>query len=140
MSAPEMIGSGFEPAPTVREQLENRELGTTSLSVNMASKLSSLSYYDSAADDPHSTNLYVGNLSMKIDEEQLCKIFGQYGPLASIKIMWPRNDEERKRDRNCGFVAYMSRANAEKVDLWHACFMPEQLFLFLISMKSSATE
>lgn len=115
MSAPQMIGSGFEPAPTVREQLETRELGTSSLSANMASKLSSLSYYDSAADDPHSTNLYVGNLSMKIDEEQLCKIFGQYGPLASIKIMWPRNEEERKRDRNCGFVAYMSRANAEKV-------------------------
>ena len=27
MSAPEMIGTGFQPAPTVKEQLENRELG-----------------------------------------------------------------------------------------------------------------
>lgn len=52
---------------------------------------------------------------MKIDEEQLCKVFGEFGPLASIKIMWPRNDEERKRDRNCGFVAFMLRTNAEKV-------------------------
>ena len=112
MSAPEMIGSGFEPAPTVREQLENRELGAA---ISTGLKLSSISYYDSSVDDPHSTNLYVGNLSMKIDEEQLCKIFGQFGPLASIKIMWPRNDEERKRDRNCGFVAYMLRSNAEKV-------------------------
>ena len=31
--------------------------------------------------------------------------------------MWPRNDEERKRDRNCGFVAYMLRVDAEKAQL-----------------------
>ena len=47
-------------------------------------------------------------------EEQLCKLFGQYGPLASVKIMWPRCDEERARNRNCGFVAYMNRADGEK--------------------------
>ena len=41
------------------------------------------------------------------------EIFGRYGPLASIKIMWPRNDEERLRGRNCGFVAFMTRRDAE---------------------------
>ena len=41
------------------------------------------------------------------------EIFGRYGPLASIKIMWPRNDEERLRGRNCGFCAYMTRRDAE---------------------------
>ena len=134
MSAPEMIGSGFEPAPTVREQLENSQLGSA-LSTGLSSKLSSISYYDSAVDDPHSTNLYVGNLSMKIDEEQLCKIFGEFGPLASIKIMWPRNDEERKRDRNCGFVAYMSRANAEKV-----CVFVSFLTIFGINLDCGSIE
>ena len=47
-------------------------------------------------------------------EEQLCKLFGQYGPLASVKIMWPRTDEEKARNRNCGFVAYMNRSDGER--------------------------
>lgn len=42
------------------------------------------------------------------------EIFGRYGPLASIKIMWPRSEEEKLRGRNCGFVAYMSRKDAER--------------------------
>lgn len=40
--------------------------------------------------------------------------FGRYGPLASIKIMWPRSDEEKARGRNCGFVAFMSRKDGER--------------------------
>lgn len=42
------------------------------------------------------------------------EIFGKYGPLASIKIMWPRSDEEKARQRNCGFVAFMSRKDGER--------------------------
>lgn len=47
-------------------------------------------------------------------EPQLCEIFGRFGPLASVKIMWPRTDEERSRGRNCGFVAYMNRKDGER--------------------------
>ncbi|KAF9800400.1 hypothetical protein SFRURICE_016790 [Spodoptera frugiperda] len=54
--------------------------------------------------DPNTTNLYLGNLNPKITEQQLMEIFGRYGPLASIKIMWPRSDEEKARGRNCGFI------------------------------------
>lgn len=64
--------------------------------------------------DPNTTNIYLGNLSPKITEQQLMEIFGRYGPLASIKIMWPRSEEEKQRGRNCGFVAYMSRSDAER--------------------------
>eukprot|EP00795_Rhopilema_esculentum_P016431 gene16431-7840_t len=64
--------------------------------------------------DPNTTNLYIGNINPKMTEEQLCKLFGQYGPLASVKIMWPRTDEEKARNRNCGFVAYMNRGDGEK--------------------------
>lgn len=42
------------------------------------------------------------------------EIFGRFGPLASIKIMWPRSVEEIARGRNCGFVAYMSRRDGER--------------------------
>lgn len=40
--------------------------------------------------------------------------FGKYGPLASVKVMWPRTDEERGRNRNCGFVAFMNRKDGER--------------------------
>lgn len=49
-----------------------------------------------------------------MNEEMLCQEFGRYGPLASVKIMWPRTDEERARERNCGFVAFMTRRDAER--------------------------
>jgi U2-associated protein SR140 len=64
--------------------------------------------------DPNTTNLYLGNLNPKITEQQLMEIFGKYGPLASVKIMWPRSDEEKARGRNCGFVAFMARKDAER--------------------------
>ncbi|XP_015216761.2 U2 snRNP-associated SURP motif-containing protein isoform X1 [Lepisosteus oculatus] len=64
--------------------------------------------------DPSTTNLYLGNINPQMNEEMLCQEFGRFGPLASVKIMWPRTDEERARERNCGFVAFMSRRDAER--------------------------
>ncbi|KAK2182719.1 hypothetical protein NP493_340g03058 [Ridgeia piscesae] len=60
------------------------------------------------------TNLYLGNINPKMSEQQLCEIFGKYGPLASVKIMWPRTDDARQRGRNCGFVAFMNRKDGER--------------------------
>lgn len=59
--------------------------------------------------DPSTTNLYVGNLAPNMNEHELCKLFGRYGPLASVKIMWPRTQDEKTRGRLCGFVAFMTR-------------------------------
>ncbi len=64
--------------------------------------------------DPNTTNLYLGNLSPNLTEKTLSELFGKYGPLASIKIMWPRTEDEKARGRNCGFVAYMSRRDGER--------------------------
>ncbi|XP_066933290.1 U2 snRNP-associated SURP motif-containing protein-like isoform X1 [Clytia hemisphaerica] len=64
--------------------------------------------------DPSTTNLFVSNINPLLNEEQMCKIFGRYGPLASVKIMWPRTDEEKSRNRNCGFVAFMTRKDGER--------------------------
>nr|XP_020454418.1 U2 snRNP-associated SURP motif-containing protein-like isoform X1 [Monopterus albus]XP_020454419.1 U2 snRNP-associated SURP motif-containing protein-like isoform X1 [Monopterus albus]XP_020454420.1 U2 snRNP-associated SURP motif-containing protein-like isoform X1 [Monopterus albus]XP_020454421.1 U2 snRNP-associated SURP motif-containing protein-like isoform X1 [Monopterus albus]XP_020454422.1 U2 snRNP-associated SURP motif-containing protein-like isoform X1 [Monopterus albus]XP_020454423.1 len=63
---------------------------------------------------PTTTNLYIGCISPKMNEEMLCKEFGKYGPLASVKIMWPRTDEERCRTSNRAFVAFMTRKDAER--------------------------
>ena len=64
--------------------------------------------------DPATTNLYLGNLNPAMNEEQLCEVFGKFGPLASVKVMWPRTEEERARGRNCGFVAFMNRRDSER--------------------------
>ena len=53
-------------------------------------------------------------LYIQMNEENLCQLFGKFGPLASVKVMWPRTEEERARNRNCGFVAFMKREDGEK--------------------------
>lgn len=63
--------------------------------------------------DGSTTNLYVGNLAPSVTEEQLTEIFGAFGPVNSVKVMWPRTPEERSKQRNCGFVSFMTRVDAE---------------------------
>lgn len=58
-----------------------------------------------------STNLYI-EVSRNVDEDYLMKMFGHFGPIANVKIMWPRGDDPQ-RDRHRGFVAYMTRVDAE---------------------------
>uniref|UniRef100_A0A8C3G1F0 Zgc:163098 n=1 Tax=Cyclopterus lumpus TaxID=8103 RepID=A0A8C3G1F0_CYCLU len=74
---------------------------------------SSITLYDDLT-VPTTTNLYISCISPKMNEEILCKEFGKYGPLASVKIMWPRTDEERLRTSNRAFVAFMTRKDAER--------------------------
>ncbi|KAJ8348194.1 hypothetical protein SKAU_G00267830 [Synaphobranchus kaupii] len=76
--------------------------------------LSRRSIFDDDPAVPTTTNLYIGCINPKMNEELLCKEFGKYGPLASVKIMWPRTDEERTRVTNRGFVAFMTRKDAER--------------------------
>jgi U2-associated protein SR140 len=95
--------------------------------------------------DPHTTNIYVGNLHPAVTEETLFDMFGRYGEINSVKVpfpmncafrsnhhtwsvhsltheylfdpfvqvMWPRSDEEKARKRNCGFVSFRRRSDAE---------------------------
>lgn len=58
--------------------------------------------------------MYMRLFVWQMTELQLCEIFGKFGPLASVKIMWPRTDEEKARGRNCGFVAFMNRRDGER--------------------------
>lgn len=50
----------------------------------------------------------------QITEQTLLSTFGAFGPLASVKVMWPRTDEERSRNRLSGFVAFMARKDGER--------------------------
>uniref|UniRef100_A0A671PCM0 U2 snRNP-associated SURP motif-containing protein-like n=1 Tax=Sinocyclocheilus anshuiensis TaxID=1608454 RepID=A0A671PCM0_9TELE len=103
--------SRFEPLPTT----EGRRSSDGSSRRNRPSSVlddSAPGSHD--VGDPTTTNLYLGNINPQMNEEMLCQEFGRYGPLASVKIMWPRTDEERARERNCGFVAFMTRRDAER--------------------------
>ena len=70
------------------------------------------SYGSHDTGDQDSTNLYVGNLAPGVTEESLMEQFGRFGDIYSIKVMWPRTDEERARQRNSGFVSFMTRSDA----------------------------
>jgi len=64
--------------------------------------------------DPTTTNIFVSNLAPTTTEEDLRDAFARFGPLVSVKVMWPRTDEERARGSNRAFVAYHRRPDAEK--------------------------
>ncbi|VWU50735.1 U2 snRNP-associated SURP motif-containing protein, putative [Hepatocystis sp. ex Piliocolobus tephrosceles] len=59
------------------------------------------------------SNLYLGNLSPEVTEEYLCQKFGKFGKVNSVKIMYPRKDEDKKKARICGFVCFENRSDAE---------------------------
>lgn len=63
--------------------------------------------------DHCTTNLYLTSINSRITEHDLMLHFGEFGPLASVKIMWPRG-EDRTRITNCGFVAFMSRKASKR--------------------------
>jgi hypothetical protein len=65
------------------------------------------------SEEGYSTNLYVTGLPPTMDEKELAREFSPYGPIASVKILWPRSEEERLRGKNCGFVSFMERRHAE---------------------------
>jgi hypothetical protein len=47
--------------------------------------------------DAYTTNLSIGNLSPSAEEGLLKTTFGAFGPIASVKIMWPRGDDALTR-------------------------------------------
>ncbi len=46
-------------------------------------------------------NIYVGNLSFKVEESELTKLFEEYGAVSSVKII---NDKYSGRSKGFGFV------------------------------------
>ncbi|KAK4054380.1 hypothetical protein OIO90_003613 [Microbotryomycetes sp. JL221] len=73
--------------------------------------------YDSG--DPTTTNIHVAPLPENVNEQSLGLFFAEYGPVGSVKIMWPRVDNipftARGGSRHLGgFVAFLRRPDAEK--------------------------
>ncbi|KAG0141715.1 hypothetical protein CROQUDRAFT_663440 [Cronartium quercuum f. sp. fusiforme G11] len=78
--------------------------------------------------DPLTTNVHVGNLPGTISEQTLGAFCVKWGPIASLKIMWPRSGSDNiggagygmvamrqtKSGGLNGFVSYMRRTDAER--------------------------
>ena len=56
-------------------------------------------------------NIYVGNLSYGMSEDELRDAFGAFGDVASVKILM---DRETGRSRGFGFVEMPNASEAEK--------------------------
>jgi U2-associated protein SR140 len=70
---------------------------------------------DLASNDKTTTNVFVGNLPLTVVEEDLLRDFAQFGPIGSVKIMWPRGEDIRTAQTLTGFVSFMGRASAERM-------------------------
>jgi RNA recognition motif-containing protein len=55
-------------------------------------------------------NIYVGNLSYNMSEDELRVAFGAYGEVSSVKILM---DRETGRSRGFGFVEMPNQGEAE---------------------------
>jgi len=53
-------------------------------------------------------------LSPNVSEEALFRSFQHFGAIQSVKIMWPRSEDERLTKRLNGFVAFVKRADAAR--------------------------
>lgn len=56
-------------------------------------------------------NIYVGNLNFKVNENDLEKIFTEYGTVSSVKII---TDKFTGRSKGFGFVTMEDEAEANK--------------------------
>jgi RNA recognition motif-containing protein len=56
-------------------------------------------------------NIYVGNLDFKVNENDLKEIFGEYGTVASVKII---ADKYSGRSKGFGFVEMENQSEGKK--------------------------
>ncbi len=72
------------------------------------------------------TTIYVGNLSFKVNEDQLLELFSEFGDVSSAKII---TDRETGRSRGFGFVEMSDEGEATQAieDLHEADFMERAL-------------
>jgi len=95
------------------------------------------SFCADAEEEQLTTNIYVGNLPPIVTEEELSELFLPFGNLYSVKIMWPRTDEERARYVvvvHVGFVQSMGHLLfmfvTKFVLTWNCCAFFDCMILF----------
>lgn len=64
--------------------------------------------------DPLTTNICILSLPPNVDERAMGGFFRKWGDVATVKIMWPRGEQRERVSGLTGFVAYMTRGEAER--------------------------
>jgi len=100
------------PQKNSQSQSQNQSQSLSSIFRSNSPDIVDQENYDTI--DHATTNLYLGNLCPMVTEELLFAIFSKFGEINSVKIMWPRTEEERQRKRNCGFVSFKNRNDAQE--------------------------
>ncbi|CDS00736.1 uncharacterized protein SPSC_05030 [Sporisorium scitamineum] len=85
----------------------------TSISTLLARETLSKPGSRDLASDPLTTNICILSLPPHIDERSMGEFFRAWGDVATVKIMWPRGEQRDRISGLTGFVAYMTRAEAE---------------------------
>lgn len=76
-----------------------------------SSSFSPLPFLDEPVEAPKEAKLYVGNLNYGIEDEDLERIFSEFGPIISATHIKDREDPTRKR--GFGFVSFVNLDSAE---------------------------
>jgi nucleolysin TIA-1/TIAR len=87
------------------ETLNGRELDGSQLKINRAYQT------QQAIKSPDKFNVFVGDLSGEINDQQLFKEFSHFGSLAEARVMW---DMSTGRSRGYGFVSFNKPEDAEE--------------------------
>jgi len=109
----------FKSRQEIRDQLKNDSKNGLDLSKNKRHVIDSIPLLHATieTDIQITTNICISNLPRTFDEEKLFSLFRKFGPIASVKIMWPWSDNEYARGYNLAFVAFFYRNDAEKAML-----------------------
>ena len=97
-----------------QREVERQHVGGAAAVAAVMPQASAVTSGDAARDGSHhdgaslTTNLFFGHLDPFVDERMLGMACAAYGDVASVKVMWPRSEEERRRGWNSGFVAFMT--------------------------------
>lgn len=88
------------------DSLNGQVIGTSEIRINWA--------YQSqqAKSNPEHFNIFVGDLSTEIDDDQLKKAFSKFPSIVQAHVMW---DMQSGRSRGYGFVSFSDQKDAEQV-------------------------
>lgn len=104
------IGSGLAGTSAIRDAAANKG--------GINSNLDNMKY--DPLEDKNTTNLYLCGISPEMHDKELMETFGKFGALASVKILYPKSEEERLKNKgrgNSGFICFMTRDSAEEAKL-----------------------
>lgn len=98
-------GNGYQPIPQSNEETLPPSVGEDYSSLNSPVSTPTHSVQGQPYNDPNNTTVFVGGLSPDVSEQTLFTLFKSFGIIQQIKI---------PPGKNCGFVKYSSREEAEE--------------------------